>query len=506
MLVFSLLLFQSCTVTRIAAFFQPAVTDYKIFPCDTVFAAKHSNPAFIQAPKERLPDVSLWVPPFILNGATNIDEFLKLTYSTSLLVLHNDTLFFERYANKHKKEDFQIVFSVTKGITAMLAAIAVEEGILRYDQKVSDFIPEFATDGRREIEIKHLLNMVSGIDFNDRSNFARLAMLYYNNNQDKFAREYNYVSHKPGTHFAYQSLSTQILAICLEKASNKKLKVYLQEKIWEPLGMEYDALYTLDSRKNGNIRAFGGLAIRSRDMVRIGKLLLNKGVWEGKQILPVSFVDELMNRQMRDDRWWGYQSFFWRDGYVNTEFLCDTDFFAAGHHGQFIYVNPENNIVIVRQGKKETFRWPMLFGRLVGAMTNKGNDVMDECRDYSDQFEGIYESNNGEKYEIVYRGVSSKTGADQWVVFKDVNQTLKTRKLFIATKFDGRSIGTNRLMFISRSLFDIQDNKIVGMFHDNQRAVDMRYFVKKGDIPLQMRKQILAGMKRANDRKVKMHK
>jgi hypothetical protein len=73
------------------------------------------------------------------------------------------------------------------------------------------------------------------------------------------------------------------------------------------------------------------------------------------------------------------------------------------------YVNPENNMVIVRQGKNETFRWTLLFGRLVAAYMNQGNDLTDPSKNFEEQFEGIYESDNGEKYEIVYKGTNPKT-------------------------------------------------------------------------------------------------
>jgi len=498
-------LLSSCTPTRVAIFFMPSVADHKVFPVDTILASSNSTPIFAIAEKYGLPKLKTWIPQALLGDATNIEEFLTATETTSLLVMKNDTLIFEGYSNGHKKENLQTIFSVTKGITAMLVAIAIADGIMRLDQKVSDFIPEFGQDERRDIEIRHLLDMVSGIDFSDKVNLAKLSMLYYGTNQGKFVRNYDKVSHRPGTYFSYKSMETQTLAMCLEAASKKKLYVYLQEKLWEPLGMEHNALYTVDSKKNRNNRAFGGIAMCTRDMLRIGKLLKNKGLWEGKQILPASFVEALMNRDMSTERWWGYSNCFWRDGYIDADFLTDTDFFASGFHGQYIYVNPENNIVIIRQGKKETFRWPVLFGRLVGALTEKGNDVLDACRNYEDQFEGVYESSNGEKYEIIYNGIGS-TGDKQWVIWKDVNQTLKIRKLFLATIFDGQSIGVRRFSYITRAIFDVKENRIMGMYYDNQCAVDMRYFVKKGEMSLGSRKSVLAGMGRTKEKTIKVSK
>jgi hypothetical protein len=496
----------SCTYVRIIAHFNPSVSDYKIFPCDTIKASEIKSTAFVKGGGSSLPDFKSWVPAAFRNGSDSLETFLEESKTTAFLVLKNDSLLYEYYGNKHTKEEPQIIFSITKGITAMLTAIAMEDGLIKSDQYVSDFIPEYALDARKDIKILHLLNMVSGIDFSDRGNLARLAMLYYHRNQSVFVADYDKMSHRPGTFFTYQSIATQILGTCLEKATKMKLKDYLQLKIWNPLGMEYEALYTKDSKKHDNNRAFGGLAVRSTDLLRIGKLLLNKGKWEGQQILPADFVEKLMKREVRDDSWWGYRNSFWRDGYIDTHFLADNDFFAAGFNGQFLYVNPKYNVVILRQGIKETFRWPKVFSRLAIVLADKQNDIVDVCKDYSEQFEGIYESSNGEKYEIVYKGISAKTGERQWVIFKDVNQTLKTRKLFVAGHFDGRSIGIYRLFYISRAIFEVEENRVKGMFYDNQRAVDMRYFVKKSNLSLSQRKEMLNRVKRWNDRKVKMMK
>jgi CubicO group peptidase (beta-lactamase class C family) len=509
-IVFTALIFivlgSSCTIVRIVAHFNPSVSDYKIFPCDTIPAAQNKSLAFTKTESSVLPDFKTWIPAHFRNGTDSLKDFLDQSKTTSFLVMRNDTLLYEYYGNKHEKEDPQIIFSITKGITAMLTAIAVQDSLLNPEQHVSDFIPEYAFDARKDIKIKHLLNMVSGIDFSDRGNLARLAILYYHNNQSSFIADYEKMSHRPGTFFSYQSIATQILGNCLEKATKMKLKDYLQLKLWQPLGMEYDALYTKDSKKYSNNRAFGGLAIRSSDLLRIGKLLLNHGKWEGKQIIPADFTEKLMNREVRDDSWWGYCNSFWRDGGIDTHFLEDKDFFAAGFGGQFLYVNPTYNVVIVRQGIKETFRWPKVFPRLAMVLGGKDNDVVDICKDYSEQFEGVYESSNGEKYEVVYKGLSAKTGERQWVIFKDINQTLRTRKLFVAGHFDGRSIGIYRLFYISRAIFDVENNSVKGMYYDNQRAVDMRYFVKKSNLSLSQRKEMLARVRRSNDRKVKIVK
>ncbi len=483
---------QSCTLTRIGVFFMPGVDDYKVFPTDTLHAASCSDPAYIEAKEDfQLPSITRWVPESYRKGETDLDAFLKESQTTSLLIMRNDSLIYEKYANGHQAEDPQVIFSISKAVTAMLVAIAIEEGKMDLHQRVADFIPEYGQDDRKHITIYHLLNMVSGIDFDDERNYGKLSLFYYNNNQEKFIREFDDVKYKPGRHFAYGSMSTQVLAMCLEVATGEKLMDYLHDRLWEPLGMEYDALITTDSEKRGNQRAFGGFAMRSRDLIRLGKLLLNKGRWEGQQILPPSFVKSLMKRQISDDAYWGYRNCFWMDGYVDETFLSDSDFFAAGFHGQFLYVNPERNVVVLRQGKKETFLWRYVLGRLAHEVTGGYNDLTNPCKNYHHQFEGIYEAYDGETFEVIYNGLNKK-GEKEWIILRDGKQTLKQKDMMRMTPFDGKCIGFRSVKVKSRMMFDVQDANVVGMHYDDRRTVDIKYYRKKGAIPLQERKEQLA--------------
>jgi CubicO group peptidase (beta-lactamase class C family)/transcriptional antiterminator Rof (Rho-off) len=484
---------QSCTLTRIGVFVMPNVTDYKVFPTDTIYAASCSDPAYVEAKEEfQLPAIERWVPHAYRKGETNLDAFLKESQTTSLLIMRNDSLIYEKYANNHHAEDPQVIFSISKSITAMLVAIAIEEGKMDLHQRVADFIPEYGEDDRKQITIYHLLNMVSGIDFDDERDFGKLSLFYYSNNQDKFIRNFDEVKYEPGTHFAYGSMSTQVLSMCLEAATGQKIIDYLNEKIWEPLGMEYNALITTDSEEEGNHRAFGGFAMRSRDLIRLGKLLLNKGRWEGQQILPASFVKSLTKRSSPEDAYWGYRNCFWVDGYVHDDFMTDTDYFAAGFHGQFLYINPELNTIILRQGKKETFLWRFVLGRLAQEINGGSNDLTNPCKNFDQQFEGIYEANDGETFEIIYNGLNKK-GEKEWIVLRDNKQTIELKDdMMRMTAFDGKCIGYRSIKIKSRIMFDLKDGKILGMHYDDRRAVDIKYYEKKGELPLMERRELLA--------------
>ncbi|HET9053029.1 MAG TPA: serine hydrolase, partial [Cyclobacteriaceae bacterium] len=146
--------------------------------------------------------------------------------------------------------------------------------------------------------------------------------------------------------FEYVSGNTQLLGLVLERAlKNKTVTEYLQEKLWKPLGMEYDASWSLDKKKNGLEKTFCCLNARARDFAKIGRLYLNKGNWNGKQIVSQKWVEVSTHADLTD----GGASFYKYQWWIPSP---NGDFMAEGILGQFIYVNPAKNLVIVRLGKK----------------------------------------------------------------------------------------------------------------------------------------------------------
>jgi CubicO group peptidase (beta-lactamase class C family) len=160
----------------------------------------------------------------------------------------------------------------------------------------------------------------------------------------------------PGIQFDYVSGNTQLLGLILERAlKGKNVTQYLQEKLWEPLGMEYSGSWSIDSEKSGLEKTFCCLNARARDFAKIGRLYLQKGNWNGKQIVSEKWVKESTQIEISEGSASYYQYQWWlpsRDG----------DFMAHGILGQYIYVNPSKNMVIVRLGSSEgNANWESLF-------------------------------------------------------------------------------------------------------------------------------------------------
>jgi CubicO group peptidase (beta-lactamase class C family) len=190
--------------------------------------------------------------------------------------------------------------------------------------------------------------MTSGIEFNESyfNPFGDAASFYYGRNLRKEIAEMKSKT-EPGTKFAYASGNTQLLGLVLERAlKGKTVTTYLQEQLWGPLGMEYDASWSIDRKTDGLEKTFCCLNARARDYAKIGRLYMNKGNWNGKQIVSENWVNEStkLDTSNGSPRYYQYQ--WW----IPTP---NEDFMAQGILGQYIYVHPTKNLIIVRLGKTE---------------------------------------------------------------------------------------------------------------------------------------------------------
>ena len=134
----------------------------------------------------------------------------------------------------------------------------------------------------------------------------------------------------------------------LEESTGKKLPQFLEETLWSRLGMEYDASWNMDSRKHETTKAFCCINARPLDYAKFARLYLNRGNWEGDQVIPEGWIDESIRitNDSRDSRGYPYH-YYWR-------VLEDGSFFAKGILGQYIYIDPADNLIMMRFGKKES--------------------------------------------------------------------------------------------------------------------------------------------------------
>jgi CubicO group peptidase (beta-lactamase class C family) len=206
----------------------------------------------------------------------------------------------------------------------------------------------------RSITIKNLLTMSSGIKYEEGGDLpwseeADDTKTYYATDLRKLALENSRIEGKPGEYFEYNNYNPLLIGMILERATGMSVSRYLQQKLWKPMGMEADGSWSLDSTENGFEKMESGVNARARDFARFGMLFAEEGNWEGRQLISRGWVEESTRADTSTDPSQDYQYFWW----VNTPEGETHHFSARGNYGQYIYVAPEKDLVIVRLGKEE---------------------------------------------------------------------------------------------------------------------------------------------------------
>lgn len=316
------------------------IDDYEIFENRTIAA---SNPQ----PWEKSTQYNQYEM-----GQTYQEE-LDVYETTAFLVVKDTALFYEKYYQGYSENDISNSFSAAKSIVSLLVGIAIEEGkIESVFQPVSDFLESFQEAEKSKIIIKDLLTMSSGISWNEAymSPFSKTTEAYYGNNLRKLVDELQ-VSDERAKEFAYKSINTQILAEVLEIATGQSISDYASNRLWRKIGAENDALWSLD-KAGGMEKAFCCFNSTARDFARIGQLVLNKGSWEGEQVVPADYIEmatmpaRLIKSGERIPHY-GYQ--WWILNYNGKQIP-----YARGILGQYIFVLKDKNAVAVRLGKSRS--------------------------------------------------------------------------------------------------------------------------------------------------------
>jgi CubicO group peptidase (beta-lactamase class C family) len=261
----------------------------------------------------------------------------------SVLIVKNGYLVTEAYFYPYQRNDRQDIHSCTKSVTSALIGIALNEGRIRsLDEKVLGFFPEYKFENpspwKNEMTIRDLLSMTAGIEWNegryDRNDDS--TRMLAGDNAIGYCLNKTMAS-KPGSVFTYNSGASHTLSAILQKETNRKTIDYAREKLFAPLGID-DIFWATD--KQGINFGGGDLLMRPIDMAKFGYLYLRKGDWNGRQIVPASWVEDSTKVHVKEPGFgysYGYQ--WW---------IPDTNnwFEARGYGGQYIMVIPKYDLVI----------------------------------------------------------------------------------------------------------------------------------------------------------------
>ena len=297
---------------------------------------------------------------FTFNGESKelqkrLDDFA----TTSLLVMRGNTILHETYSLGTKKDDKRISWSVAKSFLSAMFGIAVGEGkIDSIDDLVTKYVPAFKGSAYEGVKIRDVLTMSSGVKFDENyldfdSDINRMGRtLALGGSMDEFATSIKATAGDAGVARIYVSIDTHVLAMVLRAATGKSLPQYLSEKIWNKVGSKSELYYLTDG--DGVSFALGGLNLTTRDYARFGQLFLNNGKWNGEQIIPQDWVKESISvsapppADKDDPLQYGYQ--WWMPP------ATDDEYFAVGIYGQYIYINPKANMMVVKTAADRNFR------------------------------------------------------------------------------------------------------------------------------------------------------
>jgi CubicO group peptidase (beta-lactamase class C family) len=325
----------------------------QIFPYHVVYRA---------GPVSELPraDRPLGRVNYQWKGATHtLGELLRQTKTTGFLVIKNGSIVKESYFTGASESSTFTSMSVAKSFTSTLVAFALADGKIKsLDDPITDYVPELKGSGYDGVAIKAILQMSSGVRFTERyvpGHYSDMDLMFERGIIDESEPLNDYLKTlprvlPPGTRFFYKGADTQALGWLVRRVSGESLADYLSDKVWQPMGMERDAFWNTDAPgSDGMEAAFTCLNATLRDFGRFGLMFLHHGRWNGKQIVPVDWVKQATTPEgpqvqpgkliKRSTLGYGYQ--WWT-------FPDDGAYSAEGIYFQFIFVNPKENLVIVK--------------------------------------------------------------------------------------------------------------------------------------------------------------
>ena len=413
LVIIGVLCLQACTVIRGVKYGNASIDDYTIFEQDTVYKGSFSYNFYEKQQRANLID-TLKFEIYRSKADTLLNLTLRETMDyvdvpSAAIVIQNDTILFEHYSGGWNQDSQSCIFSVTKTITSLLCGIALKDGYIKsLSDPVTDYITELkdADPTFAELKIEHLLDMTAGLDFDENYSwnpFSKMAKLYMGNNSLKVLKSLKFIN-TPGENFSYDSATTAILGLVIERATGQSYAQYLSEKVWQPLCMERDALIGLDSKKYHVAKSFAGLTTNVKDLAKVGRLFLNNGCYNGKQIVDSTFVQRCLSTHISGiaSKSQGRYSYSWYWGvedeklgkrkYFNTieeleQYYANypeksaymiyknlkNGYYAVQHHGGFwgfglygqvLYVNPSKNMIAVFLGADRLKDFNILFDQL----------------------------------------------------------------------------------------------------------------------------------------------
>ena len=298
-------------------------------------------------------------------GGQTVEEALASSFADGLLVLQDGAIRAERYLNGLTPSRPHLLMSVSKSLVATVAGILAGRGELDPDGSVVAVLPELEGTSWEGATVRHLLDMRTGTRFDETyanvdADVRRYEQIYLWRPRTTpglpvDARDYMAGLSNSGPHggpFDYRSILTDMLGWVLERVSGTRLPQLLERELWQPMGAEFDADVTVDGV--GNAMADGGVCATLRDVARFGQLWLDRGVVDGRQLVPEAWIrDTLQGGPDSRDAYAASSSadFFPGAFYRNKLWIVQPDvpvYAGLGINGQSVFVHEPARLVVAR--------------------------------------------------------------------------------------------------------------------------------------------------------------
>lgn len=307
----------------------------------------HMGTMFHTAAMTLPPSAALPLPASPVPAAmpVGLGDWIEARSVTALVVLRRGEVVFEDYYRGTGRDDLRVSWSVAKSFLATLFGIHVMNGaIASIDEPVTEYAPELAGSAYDGASIRDVLNMASGVAFDEDyldfwSDINRMGrVIALGGSLDDFAAGLEERAAAPGEAFRYVSIDTHVLGMVLRGATGRSVPELMTEGLFAPLGLEADPYYLADGE--GTAFVLGGLNLTTRDYARFGQLILQGGTWQGREIVPATWVSEMTAESAPGALpRYGYQWWLPDDG-------SPGEVYARGVYGQYLWIDRDSGVVI----------------------------------------------------------------------------------------------------------------------------------------------------------------
>ncbi|MBD5132642.1 MAG: serine hydrolase [Clostridiales bacterium] len=342
---------------RVLTHFDSSVNDYKIFPERVI---QKSEQPYLYEKRINAAIGELTVD--YGSKQKTLSEFVKSTDTCSFIIVKNDKIVYEQYANGYDENSINTSFSMAKSVVSLLIGKAIENGFIKsVSEPISNYITVFQTEEIGKTTIEDLLLMRSNIVYDEDKFlwFGDDTLTYWHDDLRALALSHTDLTNEYGGRFRYNNYHPLLLGIILERSTGVTVSQFFEREIWQKIGAEHDASWSLDGDKSGFEKMESGINFRAVDFIKIGSMILRDGFWNGSQVINKDWLDKStlcdfpINKTDYENSFLAGKNIGYKYMWYSVPSEQSPDIIAWGKSDQILYISPANDLVILRTGKSD---------------------------------------------------------------------------------------------------------------------------------------------------------